>query len=308
MIKKLFSIFLAFIFIFTALPSCTEAPSEDSTPDTTEEIYVAPVLKWFDAKYVGFQQGYVIVRPVEGSKTAEKWSRIYLTDYSDGRLCPPTQAGEIIRIIYDGEIEAMPERFEHPAGYAAGYIKNVHSMCINNDPRVYNGINYGVALLSGGPSVEVIEKHGGIPCEPDMQYGKRIEGMFLVTNREDLEYLMENCVPGKAVSNSRDETEEAKERIARYNERYRLLDGYDDAFFEGSDLLMISIWAGSGSMRFDATDIAIDSGICTLTVEITEMPITDDVKTWTLLVSIPKEVSAGVTEYKTYTPKPEWWR
>ncbi len=314
MIKRIITIFLAFIFLFSALPSCSEVTGEGGTPETTlpvpetsEEIPEEPVLRSFYAREAGYKQGYVVLRPEEGSKIAEEWHRIYVTNYSDGELCPRPMENEIIEITYSGEIEAMPETPDDPPGYTIGYIKEVHSMKIKVEPREYNGINCGLAVLEQGVSGETLEKHGGTAIQENQQFGKRIEGIILATNRDELTYLADNCFMQKFIPSGH-ETDQMKESFAQFNQRYRLLDGYDEAFFNENDLVMISIWAGSGSMRFDVTDIMIDSGICTLTVEITEMPGTNDINTWMFLVSIPKEVSATITEYKTYTPKPAWER
>ncbi len=312
MIKKIITIFLAFIFLFSALPSCSEATGEDSTPETsvpapetTEEIAEEPVLRSFYAEGRGYKQGSVVLGHGEGSEEAEKFMNIYLTNYTDGKPCPIPMHGEIIEIVYSGEIKTIPNGPEIPAEWTRGYIKNVHSMKIKTEAREYNGINFGVAVLEQGVPAERLAQYGGLPGEENSQFGKHIEGMLLTTDREELMYLADNCFMPKTeiTESTRDEW---KETYARRNQRYRLLDGYDDEFFSKNDLLMISIWAGSGSMRFDVTDIAIDSGICTLTVEITKMPLTDDIKTWMLLISLPKEVSATITEYKTYTPKPAW--
>ncbi len=311
MIKKIISILLAFIFLFAALSSCTEAPGEGGTPETetipetSEKIPEEPVLRSFYTRGTGYKEGYVVLFPANDSEEAKQWNRIYLKNYTDGDLCPRPLEGEIIEVVYSGEIEAMPEENNL---YIPGYIQNVHSMKIKVDPREYNGVNYGVVILGQGPSRDILEKHGGMVGEVINQYAMRIEGMLLASNRDELTYLADNCIIGKVINTSSRETEQMKEGRERLNQRYRLLDGYDEAFFNENDLVMISIFAGSGSMRFDVTDIAIDSGICTLTVEITEMPLTDDIGTWTILVSIPKEVSATITEYKTYTPKPAWER
>lgn len=312
MIKKIITIFLTFIFLFSALPSCSESTCEGGTPETTlpisetsGEMPEETVLHSFYTRGSGYKEGYVVLFPANDSEEAKQWNRIYLKNYTDGALCPRPLDGEIIEVIYSGEIETMPEENNL---YIPGYIQNVHSMKIKVDPREYNGVNYGVAILGQGPSRETLEKHGGMVGEVIKQYVMRIEGMLLASNRDELTYLADNCIIGKVINTSSREPEQMKEGRERLNQRYRLLDGYDDDFFNKNDLLMISIWAGSGSMRFDVTDIAIDSGICTLTVEITEMPLTDDIGTWTILVSIPKEVSATITEYKTYTPKPAWER
>lgn len=312
MIKKIITIFLAFIFLFSALTSCNESTGEGGTPETetipetSEEIPEEPVLRSFYARPSSYKQGYIVLRPEEGSEEAEKFMSIYLTNYTDGEPCLRIRYGEIVEVIYSGEIKTMPESPDYPPGQTIGYIENVHSIQLKVEPREYNGINFGFAVLEEGASGEILEKHGGTAIEKNQQFGKRIEGIILATNRDDLTYLVDNCIIGKVISTSQNESEQMKENKERYNQRYRILDGYDEAFFNENDLVMISIWAGSGSMRFDVTDIAIDSGICTLTVEITEMPLTNDIKTWTLLVSIPKEVSATITEYKTYTPKPSW--
>lgn len=308
MIKKIISITLALIFIFTALPSCADEPAEDTAPETTlpdPETTEETVLYSFYAKATSYIQGYIVLRPEEGSEEAEKWNEIYLTDLIDGTRCPRIHYGkETVEVVYSGEIEAMTDE----NGNTKGHIKDVYSIQIKDDARQYNDIYYGVAVLNGGPSFEVIEKFGGMAESGDYQYGiMRIEGTLFASDRDELIYLAENCIIGKVYSTATRISEQEQENIDRLNQRYRLLDGYDEDFFEQYDLLLISIYASSGYMRFDVTDIAVDAGICTLTIEITEPPLTDDIGRWTFLVSIPKEVSRTITEYKTYTPKPEWY-
>ena len=71
---------------------------------------------------------------------------------------------------------------------------------------------------------------------------------------------------------------------------------------------MIPITSGSGGHRFDVTDILIESGVCTVTYENTVKGSSDDMAYWIIIVAIPKEVSASVTEYNTYMPMPEWYQ
>ena len=304
--KTLFA--LLTVIVLLSFSSCLDrTPEVTHAPETTEKAPEAPVMHSFYTIGYGYKPGYVVLTPAEDSEEARLWNRICLTNYTDGEICPGALEGESIEVVYSGEIESMSESSDISSRYTFGYIKDVHSMKIKVDPREYNGVKYGVAVLGEGPSRESLERHGGTVGEDGNPY-MRIEGMLQASNRDEFAYLAENCIVGKVISTSRYETDQMKESLARLNQRYRLLDGYDDEFFCEYDLLMISIFACSGSMRFDVTDIAIDSGICTLTVEITEMPATDDIGDWTLLVSIPKEMSATITEYKTYTPKPEWAR
>ena len=90
------------------------------------------------------------------------------------------------------------------------------------------------------------------------------------------------------------------------NQRRQLLDGYDDAFFKNNDLLMIFNKEGSGSVRYDVTDVAIESGHCNVTVQTVEPDGSCDIAFWLIFVSIPKDVSSSITKYD-YTILPYVW-
>ena len=90
------------------------------------------------------------------------------------------------------------------------------------------------------------------------------------------------------------------------NQRRQLLDGYDDAFFKNNDLLMIFKKEGSGSVRYDVTDVAIESGLCKVTVQTVEPDGSCDIAFRIIFVSIPKDVSSSITKYD-YTILPYVW-
>ena len=96
-----------------------------------------------------------------------------------------------------------------------------------------------------------------------------------------------------------DASDYAKMAISRRNNRIHLVSNYDEDFFSDYDLLMVFKRTGSGGSRFDVTDISVESGICTVTIDFTKRGVTCDIGQWIALISFPKEVSAGVTEYKT---------
>jgi hypothetical protein len=88
-----------------------------------------------------------------------------------------------------------------------------------------------------------------------------------------------------------------KRSIAFRNQRTQLLDGFDTEFFTDNDLLMIFLHVGSGSLRYDVEGISIESGLCDVAVRTTHPDGTCDMESWIICVSIPKEVSAGISEY-----------
>lgn len=90
------------------------------------------------------------------------------------------------------------------------------------------------------------------------------------------------------------------------NQRRQLLDGYDDAFFKNNDLLMIFNKEGSGSVRYDVTDVAIESGLCKVTIQTVEPDGSCNMAYWIIFVSIPKEASSTIAKYD-YTVLPYVW-
>jgi hypothetical protein len=277
--KKIISIFLAFIFLFSALPSCNEAVGNDSTPETilpvpeTSKGTSEPlILNSFSATEVGFNndpyRDYLCFMPEKGSEEAERWGRIYAIGSVIKELVPRINEGEYVTITYSGEIEPLKDT-------EFGFITNIHSVTIKNDPREYGGINYEVAIL----------RQNGY------------SGKLIISTHNDFTKLMEECMIQLPIAD--DASDYAKREISRHNNRIQLVSDYDEAFFNEYDLLMIFARTGSGGSRFDVTDISVESGICTVTIDFTKRGVTCDIGQWIALISIPKEVSAGVTEYKT---------
>ena len=279
MIKKIISITLALIFIFTALPSCANEPAEDTAPETTlsvpetsEEIHEPLVLNSFSATEAGFNndpyRDYLCFMPEKGSEEAERWGRIYAIGSVIKELVPRINEGEYVTITYSGEIEPLKDT-------EFGFITNIHSVTIKNYPREYGGINYEVAIL----------RQNGY------------SGKLIISTHNDFTKLMEECMIQLPIAD--DASDYAKREISRHNNRIHLVSNYDEEFFSDYDLLMVFKRTGSGGSRFDVTDISVESGICTVTIDFTKRGVTCDVGQWIALISIPKEVSAGVTEYKT---------
>ncbi len=182
-----------------------------------------------------------------------------------------------------------------------GFITNVHSVILKNDPREYDGINYRVGVLRqrahslDGIALNTRGEAEGLP-------------MLLATDRVELaemiDYYLFDEIP--EITDSMSDFQKAS--IARGGNRPALLNGYDEDFFKENDLLMIFRQAHSGTLRYDVTDITLESGVCIITVEELEEPITDNIANWIIFVSIPKKVSTNVTKYKTYMPEPEWYK
>ena len=274
---------------FSEPEESTGADTSDITPESSEK-YDEPVLKSFFATEARWAQGYVVFDPLENSEEFENWDVLYVNRFIDGDPCPGLNEGEVVEIVYSGEIE--PKEKER-----VGFIEKVHSITIKNDPRNYDGIDYGVAIIREAISSTQIDGIAGDNTEP---------GKIVITSFDELNTLIGDAFLGQMIM---DEplTDIQKDSLSRVNSRHRLLDAYDEEFFEQHDLFMIPIITGSGGDRFDVTDISIDSGICTVTYENIMQGYTCDMANWIITVAIPKEVSASVTEYKTFMPKPEWY-
>lgn len=301
--KIIISITLALIFIFTALSSCNKVPSEEIAPETilpasekTEEIIEKPVLNSLCAKALGLGKGYVKLIPEEGSKEAKKWEILQINNFVDGTPCPGLYNGERIEVVYSGEIETITDPVY---GYEYGYIKDVYSIELKPYQREYGGVQYGIAVMREGFSRSAIK-------EIEINAGKENMGwdMLLLTNREELTGMIDNYFLFKRTISEK-ESDIAKENITRTNQRNILLDGYNSDFFNTNDLLMIIIHIGTGDLQYDVPDITIESGTCTVHVDISGWG-TDSVDDWIIFVSIPKGTSKSITEYKTYTT-PEWY-
>ncbi len=109
MMKKLLAFILATFMLFSFV-SCFDGTTETTySPETTEKAPEKPVLHSFYAHEVLYEQGYVILRPEEGSRETEKWTYIYLTNFTDGEPCPRPAEGTVVEVVYSGEIEKCPK-------------------------------------------------------------------------------------------------------------------------------------------------------------------------------------------------------
>lgn len=297
--KKIISIMLTFIFIFTALPSCADEPADNTAPETTlsiPETTEETVLHSFYAIEKTYKQGYVVLGPMDGSAEAETWDYLYLTDFTDGTPCPRLAWGEVVEVVYSGEIEAMPNT---ESGHTQGYIKNVHSMKIKVDAREYGNIDYSVAFMQEGHRIDEIKKIGLTAGKEDVRYG-----MLLAASRNELDDLIGNyfMIEGTADEYSSDQI---KESVARNNQRDRLLEVYNEEFFKSNDLLMIFIKQGFGYMEYDIADITLESGVLTVNIELDDLGA-DNIEYWIIFVSIPQKTNAQITEYRAHIT-PEWY-
>ena len=296
MSKRIITLLLMTFMLIPLLSGCFSEPEERSTPDTSDitpessEKYDEPVLKSFYATEARWAQGYVVFDPLENSEEFENWDVLYVNRFIDGDPCPGLNEGEVVEIVYSGEIE--PKEKER-----IGFIENVHAITIKNNPRNYDGVDYGVAIMREAISSTKIDSISGDNTE---------KGMIVLTSFDELDSLVGDAFLGQMVM---DEplTDIQKDSLSRVNSRHRLLDGYDEEFFEKNDLLIKSLRLGSGSLRFEVTDISVESGVCTVTYEFTNRPITCDMADWIIFVAVPKELSAQIKEYKTYLSKPDWY-
>ena len=302
MLKKTIFLLIAIIMLFSVLTSCTDEPAEDTAHETTEKTAEEVVLRSFCARDAYWEQGYILLIPEEGSEEAEKWNRIYLSEFTDGTLCPMIQEKTMVKIVYSGEIEAMPPAPGHPENYTRGYIKNVHSITVRSEGREYNGINYNIAVFnSSGHNLDGTTEAKQVKKEGTAEYG-----LLLADSRSELIRLADTYFMKSEWSVTGIADEQSIEICERYNRQQRLLDEYGEEFFKENDLLMLLIESVYGSIRYNVTDIKVESGVCTLTVEDSVPRGTCDMEYWIIFISVPKEVTASVTEYRTYRPTPEW--
>ncbi len=296
MIKKLLAFILAMFMLFSFVSCFDGTPETTYSPETTEAIPEEPVLRSFYSGQVLYSydmSGDLYLTTQKGSEEYEKWERIYVDPDANADVLIYYEEGEIYEIFYSGEITPMAES-------QYGYVEKLHAIRIISSPREYDGIGYGVAILRQGFSENAIA-----PVSLAAE-GKSSGGLMLLaesqdefTETADSYFMLEREIPENA-------TELQRKTITLMNQRQQLLDGYDNEFFNNNDLLMIFISSGSGSERYDIEDISIDSGLCNVTVKTTEPSLTCDMAYWIIFVSIPKEVSADITEYKCSVLPYEW--
>ena len=291
MTKRIITLLILTVIILSALSGCAVSP-EKIDLHTTEGSGAesdAPTLHSFFGREASFDQdpydNYLCFLPEEGSEELELWGRIYAEQPEEG-VTVYQNDGEVYEILYVGEIEKMKDS-------EYGFIKELHSFRIKSSPREYGGVNYGVAFMSDYFDREKVLASG--------------KSHMLVKDRSELESLFNDYFLFKREAPA-DATEMAKKSVAALNNRTSLLDGYDSEFFNNHDLFLIFQGAGSGSIRYDVTDVKIESGVCTVTYEEIAPPGTADLEYWIIFISIPKEISAQITEYKTYMPTAEWYQ
>ena len=302
MTKKFISAALAFLFIFTALSSCRGTPVEEdapaltTVPETTEAIPDDPVINSFYADYVKFSfdpaEDYAYLIAANGTEEHEKWKRIYVDPEKNKDILIFYQEGEVYEVFYFGEITTTDD------GY--GYVEQLHSFRIMTSPREYGGIGYSVSVLRESYNSDAIR-----PLSLAARGKSEYPLLLLAQTFEEFAPMIGSCFMGK-MEIPENPTYIQKKTLTFYNQRQQLLDVYDAAFFNSHDLLMIFISSGSGSERYDVEDISVEEGLCNVTVRITEPSGTCDMENWIIYISIPKEVSAAVNEYKYEVLPYEW--
>lgn len=290
--KKFISTLMSLIIAVPCLTSCFSGePQTPTTQDSTDETSTATeeiALHSFFAKQTGYTlDEFVCYVPEEGTAEAELWEYIYVDRTANSDLLIYHMEGESYEVIYSGEIVAI-EDSKH------GYIENPYSIRIKTDSREYDGINYKIAIMREAFAMKQFKEDTG----SNVVLAKSIKELSEMIDRY---FFVQKEIPDDA-------TDFQKKSITSFNNRKQLIDGYDEEFFKQYDLFMIPITSGSGGHRFDVTDILIESGVCTVTYENTVKGSSDDMADWIIIVAIPKEVSASVTEYNTYMPMPEWYQ
>lgn len=293
MTKKFISATLAFLLIFTALTSCRGTPVEEdapaltTVPETTKAIPDDLVIKSFYADYVIFSfdpaEDYAYLIAANGTEEHERWKRIYVDPEKNDDILIYYEEGEVYEVFYFGDIKTMED--------GDGYIEQLHSFRIASSPREYGGIDYSVSILREGFDPTAISRLS-LAAEGKSES----ERMLLVRSFDEFSSMINSCFMYQ-IDFFDNPTWIQKRSIAFRNQRVQLLDGFDTEFFTDNDLLMIFLHVGSGSLRYDVEDISIESGLCDVAVRTTHPDGTCDMESWIICVSIPKEVSAGISEY-----------
>lgn len=291
--EKILVLAITIISVLSALVSCSQVPNEELpiettvTPETTEAIPDDPVINSFYADYVNFsfhpEDDYAYLIALNGTEEREKWERIYVDPEKNEDILIYYEEGEVYEVFYFGEITTMED------GY--GYIEQLHSFRIASSPREYGGIDYSVSILREGFDPTAISRLS-LAAEGKSES----ERMLLVESFDEFSSMINSCFMYQ-IDFFDNPTWIQKRSTAFHNQRVQLLDGFDTEFFTDNDLLMIFLYVGSGSLRYDIEDISIESGLCDVAVRTTHPDGTCDMESWIICVSIPKEVSAGISEY-----------
>ncbi len=280
MLKKTISAIIALILIFSAMPSCTEVPGEDTAPET-ETIPETTAVET-DATLL---HSFIATGGVEVAWPKEKdsWFGVYLPDrLVNGELRPNINEGETVEIVYAGEITAH-ERESY------GVIKDLHSITLVNDPRTYGGIDYGVAVLRSLPF-----SYSDIKAS-EANLSNELPMILAKSSAELYEYAYTYFFSEPVFRGTY--TEEQVEKAKRWSDRFILLSNYNDDFFAQNDLLMLFIKSGSGGARYDVIDIAPQDGVLTINVAMTRGYSTEDMGFWVYFISLPKTITALTSEY-----------
>lgn len=291
--EKILVLAITIISVLSALVSCSQVPNEELpiettvTPETTEAIPDDPVINSFyaDRVYYSFdpENDYAYLIALSDTEEREKWERIYVDPEKNDDILIYYEEGEVYEVFYFGEITTTDD------GY--GYVEQLHSFRIMTSPREYGGIDYSVSILREGFDPTAISRLS-LAAEGKSES----EGMILVESFDEFSSMINSCFMHQ-IDFFDNPTWIQKRSTAFHNQRVQLLDGFDTEFFTDNDLLMIFLYVGSGSLRYDVEDISIESGLCDVAVRTTHPDGTCDMESWIICVSIPKEVSAGISEY-----------
>lgn len=303
MTKRILTLIITLILTLLPLSSCFEGEQDvqtqpdsnaESTSTDTEAETEEVILHSFYATG-RFSGEYLNLQPAEGSPEADEWDVIVAESMIRGEVCPYLAEGETVKVVYEGNIEPIELKYEK-----GGAIQKLHSITIKTDPRTYGGVDYGVAIIR-----ELYYKSKA--AEQNINAGKEKMGydMLIAESTAELEEYRDSIIfPPREITGN--VTDEMKESLQRHEQRKTLLAEYNDEFFENNVLLMAFIESGSGTLRFDVSDVSINNGVCLITIDMLNEPITEDMAYWVIFVSIPRAVAESVTEYETYTPTPDW--
>lgn len=290
MLKRILTFIIALILTLLPMSSCFAGEQAVQTqPDSTAEETDEVVLHSFYAT-----RSMHVAYPNEGEDEKSSWFGIYLPDkLVNGELRPNINEGETVEIIYEGEI--TPHETE-----SYGVIQNLHSITLVNDLRTYGGIDYGVAVMQ--PMSFGYDKIAA--AEANVSVGESEFPMFLAQSASELAKYADTYFFAEPVF-SGNYTEEQIENAMRWNDRHLLLSDYNDEFFAKNDLIMLFIESGSGSARYDVTDIVSQDRVLTIDITMTKGYLTCDMSNWIYFISVPKNVTALTSKYQNTFTVPE---
>lgn len=293
MLKRTLALVIALIVTLLPLSACIDGePDIQTPPDSTAEPTAAETEEVVFHSFYATGSMYVVY-PKEGEDEKSSWLGIYLPDrLVNGELRPNIDEGETVKIVYDGEITAHETE-------SYGVIQNLHSITLVNDHRSYGGIDYGVAVMQQSTGYDRIKA-----SEANLSVGENEFPMIIAKSASELSEYANTYFFGKPVF-SGNYTEEQIENTMRWCDRHLLLSDYNDGFFANNDLIMLFIESGSGSARYDVTDIISQDGVLTIDITMTKGYLTCDMANWIFFISVPKNITALTSEYKNTFTIPE---